>query len=359
MKEHYLVVFTDTFDFDFDFSVLDDFYQIRKITSKDYKSDPGNIDNRNTIFIIGYSKDYKSIINSNIKFLSDSLSIKKSYYLIFTTELSSEIENDARDCVFSFYSKDSGKVLLQVINFIFDKIQYNDRIVDYIVKSFNIIVNNKTIERQKKEIEKLYSELEMMSRVDYLTNVLNRKALFDSLEAERKRTLRDLWRIKKHQEVTDVNLESTENMKSDLFNHLGKFSCLMIDIDFFKAINDNYGHLIGDIVLKKIGEILTLRGIFRENDIIGRFGGEEFIAVLPATNAVDALIPAERLQKAVRDEIFSDGKGGHFNITLSIGISQFYDNDKKSDDIIERADKALYHAKETGRNRIVSYEDIK
>ena len=132
----------------------------------------------------------------------------------------------------------------------------------------------------------------------------------------------------------------------------------MIDIDNFKSVNDKYGHLVGDEVLRTLGDIIINDHILRENDIAGRFGGEEFIIILPETNSINALEPATRLVDKFKNIAFSDNKDGNFTITLSVGISEYYPNDKTNDDIIRRADKALYFAKKHGKGKVIVYENV-
>ena len=130
----------------------------------------------------------------------------------------------------------------------------------------------------------------------------------------------------------------------------------MIDIDNFKAVNDKYGHLIGDEVLRALGNLILYNHILRDNDIAGRFGGEEFIIILPETNSSNAYKPAMRLSEKFRSIAFSDNKGGTFSVTLSVGISEYNPNDKNNDDIVHRADKALYYAKKKGKGNVIIYE---
>jgi diguanylate cyclase (GGDEF)-like protein len=144
-------------------------------------------------------------------------------------------------------------------------------------------------------------------------------------------------------------IERAERYKTDL-------SLMMLDLDHFKLINDTHGHIVGDGVL--IGVARTLREQIRTFDIPARFGGEEFTIILPETDGSSALIVAERLRKAVAKLPFKSAKT-RFSITASIGIASFVHASSLTDDLfIEQADRALYHAKEKGRNRVVSYEGI-
>ncbi|RUM42165.1 MAG: GGDEF domain-containing protein [Desulfurobacterium sp.] len=124
------------------------------------------------------------------------------------------------------------------------------------------------------------------------------------------------------------------------------FSILMIDIDNFKKINDTYGHLFGDKVLKKVAE--TIRKTLRSSDIAIRYGGEEFLVILPHTDLESAKIVGERIRKTI-ERLDIDG----IKITISVGIA---DNTLSPglEDLIRKADQALYIAKRTGKNRVIA-----
>ncbi|MBN1411969.1 MAG: GGDEF domain-containing protein [Spirochaetales bacterium] len=239
-----------------------------------------------------------------------------------------------------------------------------DRLSSYISDSFKVVVYSELISKKNKEIEILNKELEKKNRIDNLTNIYNRSALFDFLEQERKRTTRDLWRLensvlpKEAQNITNKDRKFDHEPIGSILDHFGTFSILMIDLDHFKTINDTYGHLAGDSVLKALGKLFLDKEILRENDIAGRFGGEEFIIILPETNSNNALGPSIRLAERFSQIKFEGPENAVFSVTLSIGISEFHSQDKKCEDIIARADKALYYAKEHGRNQIVLYEKV-
>jgi diguanylate cyclase (GGDEF)-like protein len=146
---------------------------------------------------------------------------------------------------------------------------------------------------------------------------------------------------------------------ADEFNRLGRFSApvslLLIDIDHFKKINDTYGHPAGDIVLKRVANII--RKTVRNIDIPARYGGEEFAVVLVGTGEKGAVNMGERLRKAVMDTKF-ESDGTTFNLTISIGISTYEGEAMKKEDLVDKADKALYQAKGNGRNRSVLWSDV-
>ncbi len=136
-----------------------------------------------------------------------------------------------------------------------------------------------------------------------------------------------------------------------------KFALLMIDIDFFKQLNDHYGHHVGDQVLRDVSSILMKD--MREVDTVARYGGEEFVIVLPETSGAGARQVAERLRRAVEKSRFFAGSARAVeHLTISIGIAIFDSDAQFKRDLIEASDAALYRAKATGRNRIVLYSEL-
>ena len=133
------------------------------------------------------------------------------------------------------------------------------------------------------------------------------------------------------------------------------FSLCMIDVDHFKAINDTWGHGQGDRVLAALAE--TCRRSLRPQDVIGRFGGEEFIVALPDTHPRDALMVAERLQQRISDLEVMEAMPGH-RLTVTIGIAGFRDENADLDALIQQADQALYAGKHAGRNRVVVSQEV-
>lgn len=129
--------------------------------------------------------------------------------------------------------------------------------------------------------------------------------------------------------------------------------CLM-DIDYFKRVNDEYGHLCGDEVLKQFADLI--RQSLREGDICGRYGGEEFAIVLPETDAHGAWMAAERIRTAIESNQFSITGGRKKRITVSLGVASMLDRYSDKMQLLDAADRALYEAKEQGRNRTVSHK---
>lgn len=124
---------------------------------------------------------------------------------------------------------------------------------------------------------------------------------------------------------------------------------IMVDLDHFKQCNDNFGHLVGDVALEEVADILKQN--IREIDLVARFGGEEFCVLLPETQKSGAFSVAERIRKAVESRTIK-AYDESIKITISMGISSFPEDSKNLDGLIESADKALYEAKKHGRNRI-------
>jgi diguanylate cyclase (GGDEF)-like protein len=135
------------------------------------------------------------------------------------------------------------------------------------------------------------------------------------------------------------------------------FALLMIDIDWFKQLNDHYGHHVGDQVLRDVASLLMKD--MREVDTVARYGGEEFVIVLPETDPAGAQFVAQRLRQAVESAKFFAGSPSHIErLTISIGISIFGRDASFKQDLIENADAALYAAKHAGRNRVMLYSDL-
>lgn len=161
--------------------------------------------------------------------------------------------------------------------------------------------------------------LERLAQEDGLTGLYNHKAIMDLLD-------REIDRCKRYQT---------------------SLSILMFDIDRFKVVNDTYGHHIGDVVLSDIGKIWSTDS--RRTDVAGRYGGEEFVVILPNTDITGARIYAERLRKDIENMVFSKQ---NVKITISGGLAQYKGETQTAEDLIQVADKNLYIAKNNGRNRI-------
>jgi diguanylate cyclase (GGDEF)-like protein/PAS domain S-box-containing protein len=139
--------------------------------------------------------------------------------------------------------------------------------------------------------------------------------------------------------------------------HSGNISCLLIDLDFFKKVNDNYGHLVGDMVLKGVARKLSKN--VRKTDIVSRYGGEEFAIILPNTELLGAMKFAENIRDVIANSIFRKG-GLRIRITASIGVSAKLEHHAVSaEKLLDYADTALYDSKQTGRDKVVCYQPEK
>jgi diguanylate cyclase (GGDEF)-like protein len=167
--------------------------------------------------------------------------------------------------------------------------------------------------------------------------------------------MNSLLRQVEHMAITDTLTETFNRRKFDevaeleqqrALNEKLPFSVILLDIDRFKKVNDRYGHSVGDQVLKQLCDVL--RALIRHGDMLIRWGGEEFLIVLPATQIVEAGPLAERIRQAVKGEQF--GQVGQ--LTVSLGVAQLRTEDS-IDRLIQRVDRAMYLAKEKGRDRVV------
>ena len=138
--------------------------------------------------------------------------------------------------------------------------------------------------------------------------------------------------------------------------HKFQFSVIILDVDYFKQYNDTNGHILGSKALKQIGSIM--KKVFRSSDVLARYGGDEFVVLLPHTDSVGAFLAADRLREIVELEHFEgEAKMPLGKITLSLGITSFPDFGDNVEDILSDADKALYQAKKRGRNRTVLFSE--
>lgn len=167
-------------------------------------------------------------------------------------------------------------------------------------------------------IKLLHEQMSLMAFTDPLTNIYNRLHFSNFLEAEIDRVQR----------------------------YGGTFSLILFDLDQFKKINDEYGHLVGDEILKEVTQVV--QAVNRNADIFARYGGEEFIILAPATDTAGARIHAERLREDIESHRFNVIN----RLTCSFGIAEFQRNHDDVTSLFKRADAALYNAKKFGRNRV-------
>jgi diguanylate cyclase (GGDEF)-like protein len=172
---------------------------------------------------------------------------------------------------------------------------------------------------------RLFEQMNILATTDGLTEISNRRYFLTSAEKEFERSIR----------------------------YMESLSIIMIDIDHFKKVNDTYGHTTGDEVLHETAQIC--KQSLREVDLIGRYGGEEFIILLPETDAVEAYLVAERLCTLIADHKFNT-KSGIIHITASLGVASIEDKGYSIKSLLDHSDQALYTAKQEGRNRVKRYK---
>jgi diguanylate cyclase (GGDEF)-like protein/putative nucleotidyltransferase with HDIG domain len=204
---------------------------------------------------------------------------------------------------------------------------YEPIVVRFSDHTFKLVNMHTLLSAQCDLMEKLYLEVQQLSIKDPLTNLRNRRGFFEDANPQ-----------------VQSAFDKQENL-----------SALMVDIDNFKIVNDIYGHFVGDHVLKSAAE--EIQKALRQTDLLGRFGGEEFIAILPDTTLEMALVVAERVRSRVENhQVFIDGY--QISITVSVGVSHMQKASGSLDALLTQADQAMYAAKRAGRNQVATYQSI-
>jgi diguanylate cyclase (GGDEF)-like protein len=163
---------------------------------------------------------------------------------------------------------------------------------------------------------------EAMSVTDDLTGLYNSRFLKEALHRESKRAMR----------------------------YARTVSVLFVDLDGFKSVNDTHGHLAGSRTLVEAGDII--RTSARESDIVARYGGDEFVVVLPDTGSEGGLVVARRIRDRIAEHLFLAEDGINWRLTASVGVAALPDMARSSDELLDTADRAMYHVKVTGKNNI-------
>ncbi len=190
----------------------------------------------------------------------------------------------------------------------------NNKIYDIILKELKILMR----------IKWLYSETKYLAIIDSLTGLYNRRYFQQTLDREFDRSKR----------------------------HKNNLSLALFDIDHFKEVNDVYGHQFGDKVLAEIAKII--KSALRKTDYVTRYGGEEIIVILPDTTMSQAFVPTERIRQEIEKKDF-EYKGNKIKVTISCGISEIDEDIETQDELLARADGAMYESKKAGRNKITCF----
>lgn len=226
--------------------------------------------------------------------------------------LNESYENEVFNAISLKYNKDLiGLLILKRAKF--------NNFTDLEILILSTISNQVSIAIQN---ARLFNQINTDAKYDGLTGIYNRRHFFD--------------------------LANAEFEASKRYNR--KLSAIMMDIDYFKKVNDNYGHKTGDDILKLLAR--TIEGSIRQVDILGRYGGEEFIILLPNTDMENAKILAERIRKNVENMKLETDAYGTLAITVSLGISSLKDSIASQDELYKVADEKLYAAKRGGRNQV-------
>jgi diguanylate cyclase (GGDEF)-like protein len=196
-----------------------------------------------------------------------------------------------------------------------------------IISSFTNRKQIEQIEKQRNQLQKDEIQLKNLSNRDSLTALYNRRYMELSLDKE---------------------IEKASKNKQSL-------GIIMVDVDHFKTINDTMGHAVGDCVLNQVASILLENK--KSSDIACRFGGDEFVLILPGCALEEALKRAEDIRQIIEKTDFKAGGKTAKRITLSFGVSTLPDHGKTREELLRSADNAMYSAKEAGRNRVVSASD--
>ena len=254
---------------------------------------------------------------SGLELLREIKSIDpEALVVIMTSQASLEAATSAlRGGAYDFLVKpfDDLFIISALVNRVTEKLELQSR---------NLLLKSQ-LQMYSSELERLNKEFKNMADRDWLTGLYNRRYLRSALDGEISRSMR----------------------------HQRTFSLIILDVDHFKVFNDTHGHLAGDAALRDVATLLQQAG--RTEDLCARYGGEEFLILMPETDHEAALQAAERIRHAVQAHPFEGrDEQPEGNVTVSLGVATFPADGPDGNALIGRADAALYHAKERGRNRV-------
>lgn len=289
------------------------------------------LDNKNNVLSVKAAKGLDRNIAKNIKVrLGEGISgaIAAKGLPVMVRDITSEIPAwKSRD---AYKTKSFISIPLKLENRVIGVINVSDKLTGEVFSEEDLhlllsFANYASIALERGAYYSMSEELKTLSMTDPLTGLFNRRYF-------RERLFEEVERVKRHNEC---------------------FSTFIIDIDNFKSFNDMYGHMAGDEILKGVAR--AIRDAVRSMDVVARYGGEEFSVILPHTDKKDAYVIAERIRRGVEEfrpssELFTQWP------TISLGVAEFPGDASNIDELIQKADKAMYIAKRTGKNRVVVYE---
>lgn len=267
---------------------------------------------------------YQLILNIDyFEVLANSILLFTTFYLIYITQ-----KNSTNKSGFYYYTSIGFTFLffglfVTTLNHIYIYDHHIVKIATRLLFVFGYSLLAIGVTKWVKYNELRHDELSLQANTDELTGILNRRSFSSFLKFE----------------LNKAKKSATS------------FSLIILDIDFFKSVNDNHGHLFGDEVLKNLAFLMNKS--FRSGDKICRWGGEEFAILLPNTSLANAQTVAEKIRKIVANQPFSHD-GTIINYTISLGISESLNSDQNIESVISRADEALYEAKNNNRNCVRS-----
>jgi len=229
-----------------------------------------------------------------------------------------------------------------------------------LVNRFHALSNEKLSVQKELINEKNRSEKELSNKVNERTSELRAANI---LLSEQTRELEETKLKLEEESITDplsqlYNRRYFTDASIRAFNNAQRYkqnlSIMMLDIDKFKNINDMYGHIVGDEVIVSCAN--TLKSMARKSDVVARYGGEEFILLLTQTAIEDVTSLAERIREDIVQQVLRGEKNEAISYSISIGISQILEKDNSIEQVIRRADKALFEAKDNGRNQVVTHK---
>jgi len=283
----------------------------------------GEIDLCPTLLMAGLYNASLQGLSGEIEPITNVVAFSGDLYIAFNKQTNDEIIQQWQNALDKL-KKD--KTVSKIIKrYSYEKIDYSF-FIKILVGVFFIIAivvyHNRKLSLMNKQLNQLQDELKDQAYRDYLTGLYNRRHFYSIADAV-------------------INLGKRNRQKT---------SVIILDIDKFKLINDSYGHKAGDEALKHLS-LLMLKQL-RVSDIVARYGGEEFVILLPNTSIEASINIASKLRKSVENEIIKVGNENTVNLTISLGVNEVLENDEDINGSLNRADKALYKAKNSGRNRV-------